>query len=121
MVQQFKDITTRPIRAFQAWLILIAQARNQQTLTYSTLDELMKFGNPRALGAILDYIWAYCRANDLPPLTSIVVAKTTGVPSNSEGDLDFAQKEAVFEFDWYSIVPPSPSELDASHKKKPSD
>jgi hypothetical protein len=100
----------------QAWLILIGWARNRQTLTYSELDELMAFGNPRVLGPILAYIWDYCKINDLPPLTILVVSKNTEVPSSGMGEFDSAQQESVFEFDWYSIVPPSPEELENSHQ-----
>lgn len=120
MVKQFKEITTRPTRALQAWLILIGRARNRQTLTYSMLDELMTFGNPRALGPILDYIWAYCKIYNLPPLTILVVNKNTGVPSSGMGEFDFAQQESVFEFDWYSIAPPSAEELENAHKQSQS-
>lgn len=118
MVTRFGDISNRPTRALQAWLILIARATNRQTLTYTILDELMHFGNPRALGPILDYILKFCIANDLPRLTIIVVNKNTGVPSSGMGDFDFSQQEAVFDFDWYSIVPPMPEELDAAYKQE---
>jgi hypothetical protein len=119
-VKRFEDISTRPTRALQAWIVLISRARNRQTLTYSMLDELMSFGNPRALGPILDYIWAYCKVSDLPPLTILVVNKNTGVPSSGMGEFDFAQQESVFEFDWYSVLPPSPEELDKAHKQNQS-
>lgn len=98
-VKSFKNISTRPNRALQAWIILISRARNRQTLTYSMLDDLMSFGNPRALGPILDYIWAYCKVNNLPPLTVLVVNKNTGVPSSGMGEFGFGQQEAVFEMD----------------------
>lgn len=118
--EKIGDISTRPTRALQAWIILISRARNRQTLTYSMLDELMSFGNPRALGPILDYILGYCKVNDLPPITILVINKNTGVPSNDMGEFDFAQQESVFEFDWYSILPPSPEELDKAYKQKQS-
>jgi len=52
-MKKFAEISTRPNRAVQAWLILVGRAMNRQTLTYSMLDEVMNFGNPRALGPIL--------------------------------------------------------------------
>lgn len=113
MVRAFANYSTRPARALQAWLILTARARNRQTVTYSMLDDLMCFGNPKALGPILDYILKYCRVNALPPLTIIVVNKNTGIPSNGMGEFDFSQQETVFNFDWYSIFPPTVEELDA--------
>ncbi len=115
-MKKFAEISTRPNRAVQAWLILVGRAMNRQTLTYSMLDEVMNFGNPRALGPILDYIWAYCKSNDLPPLTILVVNKNTGTPSSGMGESNPAQQESVFEFDWYGVVPPSSEELDVAHK-----
>lgn len=116
-MKRFEEISTRPTRALQAWLVLISRARNRQTLTYSMLDELMNFGNPRALGQILDYVGAYCKVNDLPPLTILVVGKNTGIPSSGMGEFTFAQQESVFEFDWFGILPPSPEELENAHKQ----
>ncbi|MBZ0315262.1 MAG: hypothetical protein K8L91_02505 [Anaerolineae bacterium] len=117
MVIRFADHSNRPNRALQAWLILIGRARNRQTLTYTMLDELMGFGAPRALGPVLDYLWKYCKINNLPPLTVLVVNKTTGTPSSGMGDFNFAEQEAVFDFDWYSIFPPTPEELDTAAKQ----
>ena len=110
----FSDNSTYPIRALQAWLILIGRAKNRQTLTYTMLDELMGFGAPVAIGSIIDYIWRYCKINKLPPLTIIIVNKATGLPSSGMGEFDFAQQEAVFNFDWYNIIPPTPEELIAA-------
>ena len=114
MVKHFADNSTRPTRALQAWLILIGQARIRQTLTYGALDKLMSFGFPFALGPILDYIFWYCRINQLPPLALIVVSKETGKPGEWEGMdriADAPRNQAVFDFDWYSLVPPTPEEL----------
>ncbi len=118
MVTRFGDHSTNPTRALQAWLILIGRARNRQTLTYKTLIELMQFSAPPvALGPILDYILKYCQLNGLPPLTVIVVRKDTGAPGSGMGEYSYSQQEEVFEFDWYSIVPPTPEELDAALKQ----
>ncbi len=114
MARRFADNSTRPTRALQAWLVLTARAKNCQTITYSMLDELMCFGSPIGLSPILDYILKYCRLNELPPLTIIVVGKNTGIPSSGMGEFDFRQQEAVFNFDWYSIFPPTVEELDAA-------
>jgi hypothetical protein len=118
MVSQFADNSSPPKRALQAWLILIGRARNRQTLTYTQLHELMHYGAPVGLGRqILDYIKIYCSVNDLPPLTIIVVKKDAGVPGSGFGDFDLAEQEAVFKFDWYSIMPPTPAELDRAFKQ----
>jgi putative restriction endonuclease len=88
--------------------------KNRQTLTYEMLDKLMNFGAPVAMGPITDYIWCYCKINNLPPLTIIVVSKATGQPSSGMGNFTFAQQEAVFSFDWYDIVPPTIEEFIAA-------
>lgn len=116
MVNYFRDNSTRPTRAYQAWLILISKASNRQTLTYTMLDDLMNFGSRVGLGKILDYIWTYCSVNELPPLTILVVSKGDGTPSSGMGEYDYSQQEKVFEFDWYSIVPPTPEELEKAFK-----
>ena len=117
MVRYYSENSTRPTRAQQAWFILIGCARNRQTLTYSMLGESMNFGSPHALGPILDYLWRYCRINELPPLTILVVNKNTGTPSSGMGEFTADQQEAVFGFDWYGVIPPTPEELEAAFKR----
>ena len=118
MVKRFADNSVYPTRALQAWLILIGQARLRRTLTYGELDKLMHYGSAQ-LGGILDYIFWYCKMSGLPPLALIVVNKETGKPGEWEGMdtvADVPQDQAVFDFDWYSIIPPTPEELTETHK-----
>ncbi len=58
----------------------------------------------------------WCDENGLPPLTVLVVNKKTGLPGTGlilSTDLN-ADREAVFQFNWYSIVPPTSAELPES-------
>src|SRR5208337_4701834 len=50
----------------------------------------------------------------LPALTSLVVEKATGLPSNGLITVEFpAEQRRVFSFDWFSIFPPTVQELEA--------
>lgn len=58
----------------------------------------------------LDPIQTYCLENRLPPLTAIVIGKTSGIPGDGfiawdVDDIDSAHKE-VFSFDWRQISNP---------------
>lgn len=114
MVRRFDENSTRPSRALQIWLILISQAYNRQTLTYGMLAEMLGFRGAGTLGQFLYHIMYYCQENDLPALTVLVVNHGSGLPSEA-ADLDVnnlnSAREAVFNYDWFSIYPPTPEEL----------
>ncbi len=103
-----------PIRALQAWQYLIGKAYNRQTIRYEHLAALMGYTDNRPLSPILGHIMVYCQQNELPPLSIIVVNKD-GTPG--EGFTDAApdefhrRREDVFNYDWYSIVPPKVEEF----------
>src|ERR1022692_4904470 len=69
-------------RALAIWLILIGKAQSRQTMTYRMLDEMLKGRRvgPRNLKWHLAPVMAYCYANKLPNLTTIVVNERTGIP-----------------------------------------
>jgi hypothetical protein len=96
---------------------------NRQTLTYLGLSEIM-YGKPAAgvLDRILGHVAFFCQAEKLPPLTSIVVGKGVGAPGAgipvNQSDMD-AQREQVYEFDWYDLYPPSEDELKAAYDARP--
>ncbi|RRN01677.1 hypothetical protein EIM44_09140 [Bibersteinia trehalosi] len=113
-MKKFSEIKTRTARALQAWQILVSAAMNRQTHTYKSLSNLM-FGHDATgvLGSTLGHIASFCNANDLPPLTAIVVNSKTGLPGDEipvSGDLN-AIREKVYSFDWYDVYPPSEDEL----------
>ena len=92
------------------------QGYERQEITYRDLRRLMV--NPersyRVLGGCLNPIMNYCLLNDLPPLTTLVVSEVTGKPGDGftagSGDLN-ADRFQVFDFNWYSIFPPTLEEL----------
>ena len=114
-MKEFNPSSSHPARAVQCWQILVGMASNRQTATYEGLSVLMY--QKKAAGVldrILGHIAYYCRDNDLPPLTSLVVGKHRGTPGQdiplSEEYFD-SSREETYEFDWYNIYPPNEFEL----------
>ena len=99
-----------PIRALQTWQYLIGKADSRQTIKYPTLAEIMDYKDNRPLTPILGHIMFYCAENGLPALTIIVVNKD-GTPGSGFTDVDpdafHKEREKVFDFNWFSLVPPT--------------
>ncbi len=114
----FNPSSSHPLRAVQAWQILVGMAMRRQTDTYKGLSHLMyQKDAPGVLDEILGHIAYYCIDNELPALTSIVVAKGRGTPGQEiPVDLDTidAEQEKVYDYDWYDVKPPSETELKSS-------
>jgi hypothetical protein len=107
----------RAERAAQIWPVLVLAARNRQVLTYDLLGQLIGVP-PRGLGQLLEPIQAYCQAHKLPPLTSLVVGKDTGMPGpgfdfTAESNIPLAQAR-VFGHGWLGEEPPMPDVLRAA-------
>jgi len=117
MTQTYDELGTAAGRAQQIWLILLAFAMCEQTVTYENLAERMGLSKhaARFLSQFLGPVYYYCDEHKLPPLTSIVVDVHTGVPG-WDGGFDISKVPAlqrkVYDFDWYSICPPSRRELE---------
>jgi len=116
VIAYFDENPTRPRRALQVWLILIAYAYNRRTLTYSDLAMLIGYNDVRPVGQVLDYVWYYCQQVDLPPLTGLVVNKTTGLPGDGMGNYTLAEQEQVFAFNWYNLIPPTPEQFEEAYQ-----
>ncbi|HKM63040.1 MAG TPA: hypothetical protein VJY39_11175 [Acidisphaera sp.] len=119
-MKSFNPKSAHPARALQAWQILIGHAMNRQTTTYLGLSRLMyRKDAPGVLDEILGHIAFWCIDSGLPPLTSIVVGKHRGTPGADipidPATID-AQRENVYDYDWYDVYPPSETELMAAHK-----
>jgi alkylated DNA nucleotide flippase Atl1 len=113
----FNDNPSHSTRALQIWQILIAKASNRQTLTYGQLAKILGFQGAGTLAPILGHIMYYCQQENLPPLTVIVVNQKTGLPGDGLTNADLnADREAVFQYDWFGVFPPTPEELDQAHK-----
>ena len=123
MTKTFESASTNASRALQIYLILIAAANRRETLTYEMLGEAMGWGRRAAhvLADRLDPLMRWCKANSLPALTSIVVDKNKGVPgvglTTVEGNHLPAEQQRCFEFDWFSIFPPTLDELKVTQKR----
>lgn len=111
------DRRNNPTRAYQLWLILIGLAMRRETVTYKSLAKQIAIGVEIALGEPLKHIACWCKQNQLSALTVLVVKEEKGVPGDwlVVQNVD-AEREAVFNTDWYSIIPPTPEELDAAFK-----
>jgi putative restriction endonuclease len=112
----FDQNPTRPGRALQVWIILVACAHNRQTLTYSDLAARIGYQDVRSLGQVLDYVWHYCDQHWLPPLTGLVVNKNTGLPGEGMGEYTLADQEKVFSYNWYNVIPPSLEEFQQAYQ-----
>ena len=114
-MKTFNPSSKHPDRALQAWQILIAAATNRQTVTYEDLSKVMyKKEAAGVLDKILGHIAYYCKDNELPGLTSIVVGKRRGTPGKDipvDPDVIDFEREKVYGYDWYNVYPPSPAEL----------
>jgi hypothetical protein len=117
VVKKFSDNSTTRTRAVQIYQILVGYAHRRQTLTYQILANLIGYKGAGVLDRQLGHLMYWCSDNCLPPLTVLVVNKTTGLPGDGlveAGDLN-ADRERVFNHDWYGIVPPLPHELPDSN------
>jgi hypothetical protein len=104
-----------PETALRLYLILICCAARGETVTYDELAERAHQQGKGLLTPPLDVVAAWCRANGLPALTSLVVESVTG---KSAPDFDAvprekvpAEQDRVREYDWFAIFPPSVAEL----------
>ena len=120
MIRYFDDSRTHPARAVQIWLVLIGLARNRQTITYQGLAEVLEFKGEGVFADMLGHIAFYCKENNLPPLTDLVVKKDTGLPGDGLATqvADFnAERERVYQHKWFRMFPPSAEELSESFKR----
>jgi hypothetical protein len=112
MLKRFEDNATDPTRAVQSWLILIGQAHDRKTLTLPALARLLHLADPSKLVYILGHIMFLCRENQLPPLVALVVNEKTGAPVLGMSVTDInADREAIFNHDWYAVWPPTAEDL----------
>jgi hypothetical protein len=99
---------TRAERALQIYYVLLGLAYNRQTMTYENLAEIIGIGNVAvSLTQPLEILMKYCKANNLPPLTILVVQKHTGIPGQGLTTIEDLNKdrEKVFNFEWFKQKP----------------
>jgi hypothetical protein len=116
MVKFFYEDATRPGRALQVWLILIGNAARREINTYGNIGELI--GVPAiAVGQFLNPIYGFCEQNELPRLTTLVVRQNTGEPGDGypgPRNTISADREQVYQYDWFGIFPPTLDQLGAA-------
>lgn len=98
---------SRPARAMQVWQILIAAAHERRTLTYGDVADLLGFEGAGVLAQILGLIMTYCKNEQLPPLTVLVVRQETGLPGEGLTTVEDLprDREAVYRYAWYARFP----------------
>ena len=101
-------------RTLRTYLILIGCAMTRQTITYGALGTLINEIPLAVSPRHLDPIYNYCQANELPRLALLAVSRTTGVPGagypGPRETID-ADREAVYQYDWFNIAPPTIAQL----------
>jgi len=106
---------TRPERTIQIWQVLINLAHNRQTITYEKLAEIIGMGT---MGVVvtqsLETLMSYCKNNNLPPLTILVVQKHSGIPGQGLTTIEElnADREKVFNYEWLQLPPLKISEIE---------
>ncbi len=113
MIKLFSDTPTLEARAVQIWQILTGKAFNRQITTYGEVAEILGYEGAGVLSRQLGHIMFFCAQNKLPALTVLVVNGETGLPGEgleTKKDLH-KEREDVFNYDWYSIFPPTSEEF----------
>src|SRR5690242_7723634 len=108
-------------RAWQTWPLLTFAAGHRQVLTYEIVARHTGMHTP-GLGGVLEQIQSFCLLKNLPPLSAIVVNKSSGLPSEgvvATTNVPSALVE-IFEFDWQSFACPMPGEFAAATAALPS-
>jgi len=107
-------MTTKSVQlAHQIWPKLIQLAHQRQTITYQDLGAPLGITGQalQNFDRILAPIKYYCRQNNLPPLSALVVRKNTGLPG-SGAEADENDLQAVFAYNWQVEHPSTPSITD---------
>lgn len=115
-VEYFSNIKKNPYRALQIYQILVGLAKERKTVTYGILADWLGYAGAGVFASQLGHIMNWCDQNGLPPLTILVVNTGTGLPGAgliTPVDLH-KEREKVFNFDWFDVVPPTPIELSAA-------
>ena len=115
-IRRYSEHPTAARRGLQIWVILVGKAASRQTITYGEVSHILGWDGAGTMGPALGHVAYFCAANELPPLTQLVVNQKTGKPGEGMQleDAD-AQREAVFGYEWFDVEPPAPEELVAAY------
>ena len=105
---------TRFQRALQIWSLLVCAARDRRTYTYGDLADALGMGGAGVMAQFLGPIMDYCREQQLPPLTVLVVNQDTGLPGAGLTTLEDVNldRERVFAHAWFQMEPPETSDFE---------
>lgn len=119
MIQYFLNENTLENRALQIWQILIGFAYSRKITTYGEIANILDYKGAGTMDRQLGHILHFCAQNKLPPLTVLVVNSDTGLPGDGfDSILDLhKERERVFDYKWFELVPPSPNDFSKSWKK----
>jgi len=111
---------TRYQRAAQVWSLLVCAARERKTYTYGGVADILGFRGAGVMAQILGCVMWYCEVHGLPPLTALVVNRTTGLPGEGLSTVQDpnADREAAFSFDWFELEPPQVSDFASVDRNK---
>jgi hypothetical protein len=120
-IHRFEDNPTNASRALQCYLVLIGCAARRESVTYAWLAEKLGYQKGQhVMGDRLAPLMFWCKQNNLPALTSLVVREDTGMPGLGiyldPSEVPGAQQK-VYTFDWYAIVVPTVDELEEATAK----
>lgn len=96
--------------AHEAWPFLTRWAAQNARPTYTELAAVLGYRSARVARQPLWALADFCTEKELPPLTSIVVSKSTGEPGAGftwEGGIRDAQERAQA-YDWSTVAAPFP-------------
>lgn len=73
-------------------------------------------GGAGVMSQFLGPIMYYCKTNGYPPLTVLVVNQGTGLPGDGLTTIQEinTDREGVFNFNWFSILPPECRDFEAA-------
>ena len=101
-------------RAVQIWSLLVCAAKDRRTYTYGQLASELGMGGAGVMGKFLGPIMYYCRNQQLPPLTVLVVNQDTGLPGSGLTTIENVNldRERVFAHDWFQLEPPETGDFE---------
>lgn len=111
---------TRYQRSMQIWSLLICAANDRKTYTYGDIADILGMKGAGVMAQFLAPIMWLCEDKEWPPLTVLVVNQTTGLPGDGLTTIENVNtdREQVFNFDWFSLEPPTLRLFDLADRSK---
>ena len=106
---------TKYQRVQHVWSLLVCAATDRRTYTYGGLADALGIpGGAQAMRHYLAPVMYYCREQQLPPLTVLVVSRETGRPGEGLTTLENVNRdrENVFAHDWFQMPLPETGDFE---------